>query len=212
MCSRESNRSSRSPRRRRRVSGSPAGRLGPRRRTQRDPSRNVERLPLPDGVSNLFTKKTHLGAFLSDRYDTLLRKWDLRKDFFVGILADIESHQVRFANDVVAMNTFVKLHGLPSIIGMVLYQHPRYEGRSYQLTRIAESAMLQTGFTLVPTEGYFRRYNNQNFAVSYWEWHPNEEANQIFAVMLEAELIKRPELKTYRKLGVEVDAGNQPIK
>lgn len=163
-------------------------------------------LPLPRDVSDLFTQKTRLGAFLSDRYDTLLRNWDLRKDFFDGILADMEGHQARFANDVRAMNAFVRSRDLPPIIGMVLHQRPRYEGRSYRLTRIAEEAMLNAGFTVVPTGDYFRRYNNRNFVVSQWEGHPNEEANQIFAAMLEVRLRRQPELKSYRTTRVAGDA------
>ena len=155
-------------------------------------------LPLPRDISDLFTQKTRLGAFLSDRYDALLRSWDLRKDFFDGILADLEGYQTRFATDVAAMNAFVRSSGLPSIIGMVLHQRPRYQGRSYQLTRIAEEAMLSAGFRVVPTEDYFRRYNNRNLAVSQWEGHPNEEANQIFAALLEVQLRQRPELEHYR--------------
>jgi hypothetical protein len=84
------------------------------------------------------------------------------------------------------------------MIGMVLHQQPRYEGRSYQLTRAAEESMLRAGFSVVPTEDYFRRYNNRNLAVSNWEGHPNEEANQIFAAMLENQLRNRPELEPYR--------------
>ena len=155
-------------------------------------------LPLPRGISDLFTQKTRLGAFLTDRYDALLRKWNLRKDFFDGILADLEGHQARFANDVAAMNAFVRSLGLPPIIGMVLHQRPRYDGPGYQLTRIAEEAMLRAGFTVVPTEDYFRRFNNLDLAVSQWEGHPNEEANQIFAAMLKAHLKQVPELEPYR--------------
>jgi lysophospholipase L1-like esterase len=163
-------------------------------------------LPLPRWVHSLFTQKTRLGAFLSDRYDTLLRKWDLRKDFFDGILADIEGHQTRFANDVAGMNAFVGSRGLPAIIGMVLHQQPRYQGRGHRLTRIAEDAMRRAGFTLVPTEDYFRRYNNRNLAVGRWEGHPNETANQIFAAMLEVQLRPQLELGPYRTAPVEGDA------
>ena len=165
-------------------------------------------LPLPRDVSELFTQKTLLGAFLSDRYDALLRKWNLRKDFYDGILADMENHQARFANDVAAMNTFVESRGLPSIIGMVLHQQPQYEGRDYQLTRIAEEAMLRAGFTVVSIEDYYRRYNNRNFTVSQWEGHPNEEANQIFSTMLETRLRQYPELESYR--AVRVEGGTAP--
>ncbi len=163
-------------------------------------------LPLPRDISDLFTQKTLLGAFLTDRYDALLRQWDFRKDFFDGILADMENHQASFANDVAEMNAIVKSHGLPPIIGMVLHQQPKYEGRDYRLTRIAEEAMLRAGFTVIPTEDYFRRYNNYNFAVSRWEGHPNEEANQIFSTMLEARLRQYPELESYRAVRASVDA------
>ena len=169
---------------------------------------NAYALPLPRDISDLFTQKTRLGAFLSDRYDALLRKWDLRKDFFDGILADMEGHQARFADDVAAMNAFVISRDLPPIIGMVLHQQPQYQDRGYQLTRIAEEAMLSAGFMVVPTEDYFRRYNNRNLAVSQWEGHPNEEANQIFAAMLEVQLLQRPEIEPYRtaRTGIESDA------
>jgi len=166
-------------------------------------------LPLPRDVSDLFTQKTLLGEFLSDRYDALLRKWDLRKDFYDGILADMENHQARFTNDVAAMNAFVISRGLPSIIGMVLHQQPQYEGRDYRLTRIAEEAMLRAGFAVVPTEDFFRRYNNRNLAISQWEGHPNEEANQIFSTMLETRLRQLPELESYRTAGVEGDAAHE---
>ena len=155
-------------------------------------------LPLPRKISALFTEQTRLGAFLSDRYDALLRKWDLRQDFFDGIFADIEDYQARFTNDVAAMNAAVRSHGLPPMIGMVLHQQPRYEGRGYQLTRAAEESMLHAGVNVVPTEDYFRRYNSRNLEVSEWEGHPNEVANQIFASMLENQLRNRPELEPYR--------------
>ena len=84
------------------------------------------------------------------------------------------------------------------MIGMVLDQSPRYQGRGYRLARVVEESMRQAGFRVVAAEDYYRRYNKRNLQVSPWEGHPNEEAHQIFAAMLYNQVRNLPELAPYR--------------
>jgi lysophospholipase L1-like esterase len=156
-------------------------------------------LPLPRKLSARLTEKTRLGAYLSDHYDALLRNLDLRQDFFDGILAHIDTYRTRIAKDVAAMNAVVESQGLPPMIGMVLDQYPRYQGRGYRLARVVEESMRHAGFRVVATDDYYRRYNERNLRVSPWEGHPDEEAHQIFAAMLYSQVRNLPELAPYRR-------------
>jgi lysophospholipase L1-like esterase len=155
--------------------------------------------PLPDGIKTFLIRNTRTGAFLDETYDTALRRFHLRADFYDDILADFGGYQERFARDVQDMNTSVQAAGLPPLVGIVLDQFPAYGSRGYQITMVAEAALRQAGAAVIPTEDFYRRYNGQSLYISRWEGHPNEVANIIWANMIAGVLSRREDLQAFRK-------------
>jgi hypothetical protein len=155
--------------------------------------------PLPESVKTFLIAHTRTGAFLNGKYDAALRGLHLRRDFYDDILRDFAGYQNRFRRDVADMNAFVSSAGLPPMMAMVLDQYPSYGGRGYRITQVAEAALRDAGIELIPTEAYYRRYNNQVMNVSEWEGHPDEVANYIWASMLMERLRQRDDLARYKR-------------
>ena len=156
-------------------------------------------LPVPKGLADYVMQHTRAGAFLSEAYDGALRRLRLRSDFYSDILADFRGYQQRFGRDVMEMNRTVEAAGLPPMVALVVDQYPRYGGPGHRIARIAEQALSKAGATVIETEDYYRRYNNQSMNVSRWEGHPNEVANYIWARMIMRELQVRPDLQAFRR-------------
>lgn len=154
--------------------------------------------PLPGRVKRFLIAHTKTGQFLYEKYDAALRGLHLRHDFFDDILTNFSDYQKRFARDVTEMNHTVTAAGLPPMLALVVDQFPSY-GRGYQITRVAENALRNAGVEVVPTEDYYRRYNNQRLYVSNWEGHPNEVANYIWAKMIYQELNERKDLAAFKR-------------
>ncbi len=133
--------------------------------------------PLPQVVKTFFIRNTRFGAFTSDAYDTVLRRFHLRRDFFDDILQDFDGYQRRFSRDVAAMNEVVRAAGLPPVLAMVLDQYPVFEGRGHRIARISEASLSQAGTEVIPTEEYYRQLSGRDLYISRWEGHPNEVAN-----------------------------------
>ena len=155
--------------------------------------------PLPNRAKRFLISHTMTGAFLSDKYDAALRGLHLRQDFFDDILADFGNYQKRFARDVAEMNRTVTAAGLPPMVALVVDQFPVYGGRPYRITKVAEDALRKAGDDVIPTDDYYRRYNNQRLYVSNWEGHPNEVANYIWAKMIYQQLIERKDLAAFKR-------------
>jgi hypothetical protein len=155
--------------------------------------------PLPDRLKTILIRGTLTGALLSESYDGALRRLHLRDDFTDDVLRDFDGYQQRFARDVADMNRSIGAAGLPPMIGMVLFQRPKYGDRAYQLAKIAESALAQAGGVVIQTEDYFRRYHGQAMNISRWEGHPNEVANYIWATMIAKQLRTRDDLVLFKK-------------
>lgn len=155
--------------------------------------------PLPGRVKRFLVAHTRTGALLNDKYDAALRSLHLRRDFFDDILADFAGYQRRFTRDVADMNRTVMAAGLPPMIAMVVDQFPSYGSRGYRITQVAEDALRKAGDEVIPTEDYYRRYDNQNLYVSAWEGHPNEVANYVWAKMIYQQLILRKDLSAFRR-------------
>jgi lysophospholipase L1-like esterase len=156
-------------------------------------------LPLPNSVTDYLFRNTRMAAFLSEAYDGALRRLRLRYDFFQDILADFNGYQRRFAHDVMEMNRAIQASGLPPMLALVIDQYPTYGGLGHRIARTAELALAKAGASVIDTEDYYRRYNNQAMNVSRWEGHPNEIANYIWAHMFMKELNARPDLQTFRR-------------
>jgi hypothetical protein len=156
-------------------------------------------LPLPAAFKDYVLQRSILAAWLSDHYDASLRHFHLRFDFFDDILKDFADYQKRFARDVADMNVTVRAAGLPPMVAIVLDQYPGYGGRGYQITKIAERALVAAGADVIPTEDYYIRYNGQAMYVSRWEGHPDEVANFIWARMLLGHLSMRQDLIAFRR-------------
>ena len=155
--------------------------------------------PLPKSWKNFLQRHTRTGAFLTEIYDGALRRLHLRMDMFDAILMDFEGYQKRFARDVADMNRSVRLAGLPPLVAMVVDQLPIYGGRDYQVAKTAEMLLANAGADVIGTENFYRRYNGQTMIISWWEWHPNEVANYIWARMIALLLRKREDLAAFRR-------------
>jgi GDSL-like Lipase/Acylhydrolase family len=147
--------------------------------------------PLPNSWKTFLIDHSRAAQFTSDLYDATLRRLHLRRDFYDDILADFNSYQTRFRNDVAHMQAIAEAAGIKPIVSMVVDQFPDYGGRGYAIAKLAEHIMMAQGFDVIPTEDFYWRYHAAGFAVSPWEGHPNEVANYIWARMLSAHLRSR---------------------
>ena len=154
-------------------------------------------VPLP--YKDHFIRKTLIGGLIAQRYDALLMRWGLRVDFFTDILRDFNGYQTRFARDVKAMNAFVREHGLPPIVAMILDQYPSTKGRHYEIVLAAERHLRDADMRLIPADYIRRNDGRSDWYVSRWEGHPNEKANRVFAEEFATVVQHLPELQPYRR-------------
>jgi len=110
-------------------------------------------------------------------------KLGIFRDFVGQIAEDLPRLEPRFRNDLAAMNRIVTERGLPPVVTMVLDQYPSLDGPMRELALGAERAAETAGMNVIPTEGYYQKYNGRALNVSNWEGHPNIEAHGIFAQM-----------------------------
>ncbi|HML15156.1 MAG TPA: SGNH/GDSL hydrolase family protein [Xanthobacteraceae bacterium] len=158
--------------------------------------------PLPEAFENWMIAHTRVGALVNDLYDATLRRFHLRNDFYDDILADFAGYQRRFAGDVAQMNEVVRAANLSPLVAMVIDQLPLYQGRGYQIARIAENDFAKAGAEVIRSEPFYRTYSGRDFSVSRWEGHPNEEANWLWAEMIADALRQRADLKSFAKTRV----------
>lgn len=160
-------------------------------------SNRAYEVPLP--FKDHFIAKTLTGRLLAKQYDALLMRWGLRVDFLTDILKDFDGYQARFAGDVKAMNAFVRAHGLPPMVAMVLDQTPSTREPRYAVVQAAERHLRDAGIRVVPSD-YIRLNDGRlDWYVSRWEGHPNEKANRAFAEEIAKGLVDLPELQPYRR-------------
>ena len=155
--------------------------------------------PLPAHIKSRMVRQTYIGKLFERAYDQLLIRIGIRSDFYDDILENFKNYQGRFADDLLRMNSFVVKNGFPPILAVVFHQHPVYSGRGHRIAQIAEAAAQKAGMTVVPTQEYFKKYDDQSMRVSKWEGHPNRKAHRILAEMLAPVIRKRSELKKYKK-------------
>ena len=154
-------------------------------------------VPLP--YKEHFIQRTLTGRLLAKQYDALLMRWGLRVDFLTDILRDFAGYQARFARDVKAMNAFVREHGLPPMITMVLDQYPNTKAKGYEVVLAAEKHLRNAGMRVIPSDYIKRNDGRTDWYVSRWEGHPNEKANSAFAQEIAKVLADLPELRPYRR-------------
>ena len=90
-------------------------------------------------------------------------------------------------------------NGSGPILAMVLESEPSSKGTRHQVNQLTEKLAAQAGLIVVSIEGYERKYNGRNFAVSRWEGHPNEEAHRLFAELLLPAIEKVPSLAVFKR-------------
>jgi hypothetical protein len=163
------------------------------------PAHPAHPFPLPEAFENWMIAHTRVGALLSDLYDGTLRRFHLRKDFYDDILADFAGYQRRFAEDVAQMNEAIRAASLPPLLAMVIDQFPVYQGRGYQIAKIAEEDVAKAGGEVIPSGSFYRDYSGRDFSVSRWEGHPNEEANWLWAKMIADALRNRRDVEPFAK-------------
>jgi hypothetical protein len=155
--------------------------------------------PLPDSAQKFFLAHTRTGPFVAQLYDSVLRRFHFRRDFYDDILNGFGGYEPRFRQDVTEMNSFVQGAGLPPVVAMVVDQYPSHTGKRYQIVRSADEAMRAAHMDVIPIEGYIRRYDGHAMYVSRWEGHPDEQANFIWATMIMRKLRERPDIQAFRK-------------
>jgi len=108
------------------------------------------------------------------------------------------------------MNDFATANGRGPIVVTVLDQIPMAE--SHRLARIAEAAAGRAGMDVITADDFFTRYDGMSFAVSPWEGHPNEWANEIFASGLTENrgLLRHPEIQEMTACPLDIRSGTAP--
>ena len=162
---------------------------------------------LPSGVSE-YDGSFHLPEFIHTRtrigpvaellISNAMTRLGLTRDFFDDILHGIPQYRDRFARDAADLNGFVQAHEIPPVIALVLDQFPEIGGRGQHIAWLAEQALAAAGMTVLNTDEYYRRFSDISpLRVSKWEGHPNEEANAIWALMLEQAVERDTRLAKY---------------
>lgn len=162
---------------------------------------------LPSGVSE-YDGSFHLPEFIHTRtgigpvaellISNAMTRLGLTRDFFDDIRHGIPQYRDRFARDAADLNGFVQAHEIPPVIALVLDQFPEIGGRGQHIAWLAEQALAAAGMTVLNTDEYYRRFSDISpLRVSKWEGHPNEEANAIWALMLEQAVERDTRLAKY---------------
>ncbi|MDD2902158.1 MAG: GDSL-type esterase/lipase family protein [Syntrophales bacterium] len=149
-------------------------------------------LPLPRGFKDYLARNTAVFAFLTNKYDALLRRWHWRRDFFDDILLSLEKDsrlKKEFVANCATMSQAVATRGKPPILALVVTQFPK-DPRGRLLADKSQDLMRQAGMEVLDDQPYFRGRAEEQFSVSPWEGHPNAQCHRIFAQILYDGLIK----------------------
>lgn len=155
--------------------------------------------PPPFKVPEFLLERTRLGHLLSKGLESLFIKFNLMKSFHAQILENFEEYSSRFQDDVKRLNDIVQHAGLPAPLGMVLTQNPSTTGIDRQLALVAEESLRKAGFKVVDLGGFNAAFSGESFRVSPWEGHPDEEAQNIFALYLRDALIESGIMNDFRR-------------
>jgi hypothetical protein len=150
---------------------------------------------LPDFIHT----RTRIGPVAELLISSALMRLGIARDFFDDILQGIPAYRARFGRDVADFNELVRAHEMPPVIALVVDQFPESGGRGQQIAEVAEQALAAAGMVVVNTDDYYRRFSGMSpLRVSRWEGHPNEEANAVWALMLEQVVAQDQRLEKYR--------------
>ena len=84
------------------------------------------------------------------------------------------------------------------MIAVVLDQFPKEGGKGQHIAMLAEESLAAAEMNVLYTEDYYRRFGGvSTLWVSRWERHPSEEANAIWALMLQQAVKKDLRLTNY---------------
>jgi lysophospholipase L1-like esterase len=145
-------------------------------------------------------QRTRIGPVAEQMISAAMIRLGLSRDFFDDVLHGIAEYREGFGRDVAALNRLVREHGLPPVVAMVVDQFPTEGGRGQPIARIAEAALDAAGMTVIGTEEYYHRFGHgAGMSVSPWEGHPNEQADAIWALMLEQAVAKDPRLHDFER-------------
>ena len=162
---------------------------------------------LPSGVGQydgsirlpkLIRTRTRVGPVAELLISNALIRLGITRDFFDDILYSVPEYRARFARDVAELEQIVRANGLPPVIAVVLDQFPEEDGKGQQIALLAEESLAAAGINVLRTDDYYRRFSGvSTLRVSKWEQHPSEEANAIWALMLEQAVEKELRLTNY---------------
>ena len=162
---------------------------------------------LPSGVGQydgsirlpkLIRTRTRIGPVAELLISNALIRLGIRRDFFDDILYGIPEYRAWFARDVAELERIVRANGLPPVIALVLDQFPEKGGKGQHIAMLAEESLAAAEMNVLYTEDYYRRFSGvSTLWVSRWERHPSEEANAIWALMLQQAVKKDLRLTDY---------------
>ena len=162
---------------------------------------------LPSGVGQydgsirlpkLIRTRTRIGPVAELLISNALIRLGIRRDFFDDILYGIPEYRARFARDAAELEQIVREDGLPSVIAVVLDQFPEDGGKGQHIAMLVEESLAAAEMNVLYTEDYYRRFSGvSTLWVSKWERHPSEEANAIWALMLQQAVKKVLRLTDY---------------
>jgi lysophospholipase L1-like esterase len=153
----------------------------------------------PFKIPKFLTDNTRVGQLLSRGLEGLFLKLGIMKTFHGQIAERIDQYKVRFSNDMKELNKFVTGAGLPPVTAMVLTQLPNVAGVDRQLALLAEDSLRNAGINVVSLAGFNAAFAGESFRVSAWEGHPDEEANNIYAMYLRDELVAHKALNGFKR-------------
>ena len=150
---------------------------------------------LPSGVGQydgsirlpqFIRSRTRIGPVAELLISSAAIRLGITRDFYDDILHGIPEYRERFARDARDLNSFVREHEIPPVIALVLDQFAAIGDRGQHIAWLAEQALAAAGATVLNTDGFYQRFSEVSpMRVSRWDGHPNEEANAVWALMLE---------------------------
>ena len=142
-------------------------------------------IPLPEGIKSWLINRISMCNYFARKYDEFLRKNHMRRDFFDDIILSLQQNSAihqDFLRNAQQMNALSREVCRADVLSAVLDQYPG-DQRGRLVGEQAVAIMKKAGMNVIDHRPYFRGREQEQFYVSKWEGHPNEECHRIFAQM-----------------------------
>jgi lysophospholipase L1-like esterase len=150
-------------------------------------------VPISSRLKGFLISHLRLFELINDRYDKLLLKWGVRLGDLGASIPSYNQESQDWKDFVRAYQRILewtKARQIPvPVVGLFLSGRDNSDFINLNLNmRIFLANMRQVAETLnamgirtIDYTPYFQRHNNENFAVSKWEGHPNALAHKLYA-------------------------------